>query len=246
LAASTAAKVSDPPSEREASGSLLEKGWIERASIKIRNPKHEIRNKFVKEADVKIKGDRIKRGGFGNDSFKRFILVAGCIGTLLFGPALWSARAGSGATPGLKPLDENGRMQISDQDRCPVCAMKVDAHKKFTSAIQLATGETFYFCGTGCMIRSWLHPEIFLNADQSQLKKSVVQDYFTGKQVDGLAVYWVAGSDVIGPMGPALVPILDEGQLEIFKKRHGGKAVFRLGEMTDEKWQQMTGKKAAP
>ncbi|MEJ2164344.1 MAG: nitrous oxide reductase accessory protein NosL [Desulfobacterales bacterium] len=165
---------------------------------------------------------------------------------LLFGPAVWVGQAGSGAKSGLKPLDEHGRMQISAQDRCPVCAMKVNAHKKFSSAIQLTNGETFYFCGTGCMIRSWLHPEIFLNADKSQLKKSVVQDYFTGQQADGLAVYWVAGSDVIGPMGPALVPILDEGQLEIFKKRHGGKAVFRLGEMTDEKWQQLTGKKAAP
>ena len=195
---------------------------------------------------MQINGDRNGRGDFGYGFFKRFFLVAGCIGILLFGPALWTAQAGSGAKPCLKPLDENGRMQISDQDRCPVCAMKVDAHKKFSSAIQLANGETFYFCGTGCMIRSWLHPEIFLNAYKSQLKKSVVQDYFTGKQVDGLAVHWVAGSDVVGPMGPALVPILDESQLEIFKKRHGGKAVFRLGEMTDEKWQQMTGKKAAP
>ena len=73
-----------------------------------------------------------------------------------------------------------------------------------------------------------------------------MQDYFSGAQVDGRAVYWVAGSNVVGSMGPALVPILDEGQVEIFKKRHGGKAVFRLDEMTDEKWQNLTGKKAAP
>ncbi len=195
---------------------------------------------------MQTNGDRKARGLFGYDFFKRFILVAGCIGAVLFGPAILTGEAGSGAKPGLKPLDEHGRMQISDQDRCPVCAMKVNAHKKFSSAIQLTNGDTFYFCGTGCMIRSWLHPEIFLNAAKSELKKSVVQDYFSGAQVDGLAVYWVAGSDVVGPMGPALVPILDEGQVEIFKHRHGGKAAFRLGEMTDEKWQQLTGKKAAP
>jgi copper chaperone NosL len=74
----------------------------------------------------------------------------------------------------------------------------------------------------------------------------VVQDYFSGEQADGLNVYWVAGSDVVGPMGPALVPILNEQQVEVFKNRHGGKAVFRLGEMTDEKWQKLTGKKAVP
>lgn len=195
---------------------------------------------------MQLKGVRDEQGGFANDFFKCFILVAGCIAVLLFGPAVWMGQAASGAKPGLKPLDEHGRMQISAQDRCPVCAMKVSAHKKFSSAIQLTNGETFYFCGTGCMIRSWLHPDIFLKADKSELKKSLVQDYFTGQQVDGLAVYWVAGSDVVGPMGPALVPILDKGHLEIFKKRHGGKAIFRLGEMTDEKWQQLTGKKAAP
>jgi copper chaperone NosL len=195
---------------------------------------------------MQIDRDRNKGRLFVSGFLKKLFSAAGCIGVLLFGLLLLTVEAGSGAKPGLKPLDENGRMQISDQDRCPVCAMKVNAHKKFSSAIQLAGGETFYFCGTGCMIRSWLHPEIFLNASKSKLKKSVVQDYFSGQHVDGLAVYWVAGSDVVGPMGPALVPILDEGQVEIFKHRHGGKAVFRLGEMTDENWQQLTGKKAAP
>lgn len=74
----------------------------------------------------------------------------------------------------------------------------------------------------------------------------MVQDYFTGDQVAGESVFWVAGSDVIGPMGPALVPLKNEEDLEIFKKRHETKAVFRLSEMTDEKWQQLTGKKATP
>jgi copper chaperone NosL len=195
---------------------------------------------------MQIGGDGDKKGVPGSDFFRRFFPAAGCLAFVLVGWALSAGEAGSGPKPGLNPLDEHGRMQISDQDRCPVCAMKVNAHKKFSSAIQLADGKTFYFCGTGCMIRSWMHPEIFLNVSKPKLKKSVVQDYFSGEQVDGLAVYWVAGSDVVGPMGPALVPILDEGQVAVFKNRHGGKAVFRLGEMTDEKWQQLTGRKAVP
>jgi copper chaperone NosL len=198
-----------------------------------------------KEAGVQIDWNRYKSGLAEADLFKR-LLPAALVVLALCGLFPAAGDAGSGAKPGLQPLDEHGRMQISAQDRCPVCAMKVSAHRKFSCAIQLVSGETYYFCGTGCMIRSWLHPEIFLNASKPELKKSVVQDYFSGAQVDGLDVHWVAGSDVVGPMGPALVPILDEGQLEIFKKRHGGKAVFRLGEMTDEKWQALTGKKAAP
>jgi YHS domain-containing protein len=45
-------------------------------------------------------------------------------------------------------------MHISSGDRCPVCAMQVSKHKKFAYAVQLMNGSTFYFCGTGCMIRA--------------------------------------------------------------------------------------------
>ena len=151
-----------------------------------------------------------------------------------------------GPHPGLKPLDERGAMHISSQDRCPVCAMQVSKYQKFACAIELTNGRTFYFCGSGCMIRSWMHPDIFLGATKTELKRSVVQDYFTGEQVSGGSVFWVAGSDVIGPMGPALVPLKNKEGLEVFKKRHGATAVFHLSEMTDEKWQQITGKKSIP
>jgi copper chaperone NosL len=158
---------------------------------------------------------------------------------------LW-AEPGRCPNSGAKPLDENGRMQISPQDRCPVCAMRVDAHPKFSSAIQLADGTTFYFCGTGCMIRSWLHPEVYLQRPKAELRRSVVQEYFGGRHMDGLSVVWVAGSDVVGPMGRALVPLKDDADLTVFRKRHGGTAVFRLGDLDDQKWQEITGKKALP
>jgi nitrous oxide reductase accessory protein NosL len=183
---------------------------------------------------------------FKGKSIKGIILIVGILGFSIFHSFVPADDAKAGPQPGLKSLDEAGAMQISSQDRCPVCAMQVSKYEKFACAVQLMNGNTFYFCGSGCMIRSWLHPDIFLGAEKEELKRSVVQDYFTGEQVPGRSVYWVAGSDVIGPMGPALVPLKNEQDLDVFKKRHGAKAVFRLSEMTDEKWQQLTGKKAAP
>ena len=180
------------------------------------------------------------------DFIKRVILFIIIFGFSIFHFPVLADDSKTGPHSGLKPLDESGAMQISSQDRCPVCAMQVSKYEKFACAVQLIDGRTYYFCGTGCMIRSWMHPEIFLGATKEELKRSVVQDYFSGEQVPGRSVYWVAGSDVIGPMGPALVPLKDEQHLDVFKKRHGAKAVFRLSEMTDEKWQQVTGKKAAP
>ncbi len=141
-------------------------------------------------------------------------------------------------------LDAQGQMVVGDDDRCPVCAMRVKEHPKFASAIALDDGTTYYFCGTGCMMRSWLHPEVFLGADPKRLDRAVTPEYFTGKHVDATSVVWVAGSDVVGPMGPALVPLADDASATKFKERHGGKTTFKLGELTDEKWEKMTGKKA--
>ena len=181
-----------------------------------------------------------------NQFIRRVILLVGLLGFSILRVSVLADDSSAGPHPGLKPIDDSGAMHISSQDRCPVCAMQVSKHQKFACAIELINGKTFYFCGSGCMIRTWMHPDIFLGATKTELKRSVVQDYFTGDQVSGESVFWVAGSDVIGPMGPALVPLKNEQGLEVFKKRHGAKAVFRLSEMTDEKWQQLTGKKAIP
>ena len=116
-------------------------------------------------------------------------------------------------------------------------------YPKFAGAIQLRSSATFYFCSSGCLVRAWLHPEIYLAATPGELKQPVVKEYFSGRQVDGRSIIFVFGSDVVGPMGPALVPVMDENYLKVFKKRHGGKSQFFLNDMDDAKWLEMTGRK---
>ena len=144
--------------------------------------------------------------------------------------------------PAASGLTADGRMRLGTEARCPVCAMPVTEHNKFASAIELTDGRTYYFCGTGCMLRTWLHPEVFLGARRPQLKRAVTRDYFTGKTIDARRAAWVAGSDVIGPMGPAIVPIFDEHQVAAFRSRHGGKHAFKFSELSDELWLKITGK----
>jgi len=91
---------------------------------------------------------------------------------------------GKGPRPGLQPLGNDGSMQISEGDRCPVCAMRPARYPKSSCAIQLRDGKTFYFCATGCMLRSWMHPEVYLGVDRSELALPVVREYFTGRQMD--------------------------------------------------------------
>ena len=172
------------------------------------------------------------------------VLAAGCQDKA-HAPVHQGAPAGAVASPARGTLGADGNLSPHPDDRCPVCAMKPHKNPKFASAIEHADGRVWYFCGTGCMIRSWLHPEIFLGVEPGTLKRSVVPGYFDGKPVDGAKARWVAGSDVVGPMGPALVPLATETEAAAFVKRHGGNHRFRLGELNDERWQEITGKPAA-
>ena len=41
----------------------------------------------------------------------------------------------------------------------------VQSRQRF--AIELDDGRTFYCCGPGCMLRSWLHPEVYLGTGEA-------------------------------------------------------------------------------
>jgi len=156
------------------------------------------------------------------------------------------AEAKAGPVPAAQGLAADGHLRLSPDDRCPVCAMRPAEHPKNAAAIVLEDGATFYFCGCGCMTKSWLHPEVYLGVDKPHLARAVVQEYFEGKPVDALSAHWVAGSDVVGPMGPALVPLASEEDVAVFESRHGGRVRYRLGELDDARWKEITGKPAVP
>jgi copper chaperone NosL len=148
--------------------------------------------------------------------------------------------------PAVQGVDETGALRVGIDDRCPVCAMSVDEHRKFASAVALRDGRTYYFCGTGCMIRAWLHPEAFLDASRDDLAGAWTKDWFTGEPLDALQATFVAGSDVTGPMGAALVPLGSDPDVETFRQRHGGTATFRLADLDDARFEAVTGRRAVP
>jgi nitrous oxide reductase accessory protein NosL len=122
--------------------------------------------------------------------------------------------------------------------------MRPAKHAKFAAAIELTDGRTYYFCSNGCMIRAWLHPREFLAAAPAQRRRPVVQAFFSGRPVDARQATWVAGSEVMGPMGPAMVALETPEMAAAFRQRHGGKYTFKLDEMTDALWEQIKGRKA--
>jgi nitrous oxide reductase accessory protein NosL len=142
--------------------------------------------------------------------------------------------------------DENGKMRISGDDRCPVCAMRPAKYPEFSCAIVLTNGCTHYFCSSGCMINAWLEPERLLNTPRTSLKYCIVRNYFSGEEIDGTTAIWIAGSDVIGPMGPAPLPVKTEEELSAFRRRHGAGLVFSLPKLDLKTWKQISGKMPLP
>ena len=148
-----------------------------------------------------------------------------------------TAAASGGPKSAAVALDDDLTMHPGEGDRCPVCAMTTH-DKKLPAAIALKDGRTFYFCGPGCMIRSWLDPKQHLGVDKSALGRAVATEFITGKSIDAGKAVWIWGSDVAGPMGPMPVPLAAEN-VEAFKTRHGGAVTFSLDGMTTEKWQAL-------
>lgn len=148
--------------------------------------------------------------------------------------------------PAPKPPAADNRITPTETDRCPVCAMFPGRYPKTACAMTLKEGKTYYFCASGCLMRSWLRPTVYLGRDRAQIDRLLVKDYFTGKVVDARTATWVAGSDVVGPMGPAIVALADAVQLESFKSRHGGTVVFTFEQLDDALWKRIGTRELPP
>jgi nitrous oxide reductase accessory protein NosL len=146
---------------------------------------------------------------------------------------------GGGPTPAVKGLGHDGQMAISPVDRCPVCAMFPARYQQTAAAMVLKNGHVFYFCSNGCLIRAWLRPGRYLGKKRSDIHRLIVRDYFSGRPIEAASATWVAGSDVVGPMGPAVIALEDAGHLAAFKRRHGAKAVFTFDQINAELWERI-------
>lgn len=140
--------------------------------------------------------------------------------------------------PAKHAIGEDHKMTLDEGDRCPVCGMLPSKHKDFAAGVRLKDGRSYHFCGNSCMLKTHFQTEQVLG-EGSEIVDEVVIDYMSGKPLEAKAAFWVAGSDVIGPMGPALVALSSEADRETFIKRHGGTKRFTLPELTPEMFESM-------
>ena len=108
--------------------------------------------------------------------------------------------------------------------RCAHCGMKIDPTSAFRAELVL-DGTTRSFDTPRCALTEWV----------SGGKKAIVrvQDYYDRAWRDGKDVRFVLGSDVVGPMGPEIVPV-DAARVPKFTRDHEGSRDYGQEQLTPE------------
>jgi len=109
--------------------------------------------------------------------------------------------------------------------RCPVCGMFVAPYASWQSSILYSDGRRDYFDGPKDLFR---HLMALDKGALAGLQEVWVTEYYSSQAVPAGEVFFIGGSDVLGPMGEELVPVQGKGAAETFMRDHGGERIFRF------------------
>ena len=118
-------------------------------------------------------------------------------------------------------------------DRCAVCGMYVEKYKNWIATIVLEDGSQVFFDGPKDMFKYLLNLEKY-KKKPGDIAQIFVTDYYAIRFIDARDAFFVSGSNVMGPMGPELVPIGKESDAKTFLEDHAGKAILTFGDVSLE------------
>lgn len=121
----------------------------------------------------------------------------------------------------------------TDKDKCAVCGMRVTPYPNWIAEIVFKDGSYAVFDGPKDMFKYYFNISKY-NKDKTKddIKAIYVTEYYTTKLVNAKDVYFVIGSDVMGPMGKELVPVMGKANAETFMKDHKGKKILTFDQIT--------------
>ena len=114
----------------------------------------------------------------------------------------------------------------SSEERCKNCGMKIDPKSAWTARLVAPDGTLVSFDTPRCALTSW-------RSGKTQAKALRVQEYYDRVWRDAVEVRFVIGGDVLGPMGPDLVPV-DGPRAAKFVQDHGADRALPIDQVTME------------
>jgi copper chaperone NosL len=107
--------------------------------------------------------------------------------------------------------------------------MFIAKYPDWIAQIAFKDGSYAFFDGVKDLLKYYLNLKKYNPGKQKTDIDSVfVKDYYSLNFSDGLKAYYVAGSDIYGPMGRELIPFEKEPDAREFMKDHQGKSLLRI------------------
>jgi nitrous oxide reductase accessory protein NosL len=107
--------------------------------------------------------------------------------------------------------------------------MMVSPYPNWIAVVTFTDGTHNFFDGPKDMFNFFFDLSKYRPGTTSaDVKEVQVTDYYTVQRIDAREVFFVSGSDVIGPMGPEFVPVVGTAALKTFIRDHGHKKVMRF------------------
>lgn len=122
--------------------------------------------------------------------------------------------------------------QIGRGARCPVCGMLVAKYPQWVTQLVLSDGRVETFDGVKDMMAYLFAPQSFGAAAGVTAGEVRVKDYYSQEWIDGRKASYVAGSDVIGPMGHELIPFAEPSHAKTFLADHKAREILLFPAIT--------------
>lgn len=128
---------------------------------------------------------------------------------------------------------DKSTLSVPTGAKCPVCGMFVAKYPDWTATARFRDGTTSYYDGPKDMFSHYFDTARYTPGKrQADIVALSVKEYYSLAMIDARTAFFVAGSDVHGPMGSELIPFLNEKDARSFKTDHKGKRILRFNEIT--------------
>ena len=122
--------------------------------------------------------------------------------------------------------------QASRKDKCPVCGMFVYKYPDWVAQIIFRDGSVAFFDGAKDLFKYYLNLKKYNPSKTIEDIAAVyATEYYDMQIINAAGAFFVAGSDVFGPMGNELIPFVTAADAETFKKDHQGRRIYQFEEV---------------
>lgn len=121
------------------------------------------------------------------------------------------------------------------KDRCPVCGMFVYKYPKWMAGFVFKNGKKYFHCCPKCMLHNMNDISKYQPGKKcEQLELIWVTEYYTTQKMNARDVFFVIGTNLVGPMGLDLIPVKGMEAAENVKQDYNGKLILTIDKITPE------------